>query len=112
MGNEENLLKEISNEIFKIEELIDYQTNSVVSKTLVDRKTGTLTLFAFDKGQTLSEHTAPYDALVQILEGKSKIKISGENLVLESGESTVIPENATHSLKAVKRFKMLLTMIK
>ncbi len=110
--SENSLLREISGKIFKIGELIEYQEGSIVSKTLVDRETGTLTLFAFDEGQTVSEHTAPYEALLQILEGKAKVTISGKDLELKSGESTVIPSSEPHSLKAEEKFKMFLTMVK
>ena len=92
--------------------LIDYQEGSVVSRTLIDKKTGTVTLFAFDEKQGLSEHTAPYDAMVQVLEGEVDITISGKPLKLKQGEITIIPANEPHALTAKTKFKMLLTMIK
>jgi quercetin dioxygenase-like cupin family protein len=92
--------------------LIDYQEGSVVSRTIVDKKTGTITLFAFDQDQGLSEHTAPYDAMVYVIEGEVKVTISGKPLTLKQGETTVIPANAPHSVTAKTKFKMLLTMIK
>ena len=92
--------------------LIDYQAGSVVSKTIVDKPAGTVTLFAFDKGQGLSEHTAPYDALVYIVDGKAEIKISGNPLQAAAGQIVVMPANKPHALKAITRFKMLLVMIK
>jgi len=95
-----------------LEELIDYQEGSVVSRTIIDKKTGTVTLFAFDKNQGLSEHTTPYDAMVQILDGEVKITISGNPIELKRGEITIMPANQTHALSAKTRFKMLLTMIK
>jgi len=91
--------------------LIDYQEGSIVSRTIIDKKAGTLTLFAFDEGQGLSEHTAPYDALVYILDGEADIVISGKHIQLKKGEMTIMPANEPHALKAVTRFKMLLTMI-
>ncbi len=93
-------------------DLVAYQEASVVSKTLIDRKTGTVTLFAFDKGQGLSEHTAPFDAMVCVLDGVAEIAISGKPIVVKQGEMLVMPANEPHSLKAVERFKMMLTMIR
>ena len=89
-----------------------YQDGSVVSRTLINKKTGTVTFFAFDKGQSLSEHTAPFDALVQVLEGEVKITINKIEYNLPEGFSIIMPANIPHGLRAVKRFKMLLTMIK
>jgi quercetin dioxygenase-like cupin family protein len=93
-------------------DLIDYQDGSIVSRTLIDKKAGTVTLFAFDEGQGLSEHTAPYDALVQVIDGEANVVISGKSVRLKKGEITIMPANEPHVLKAVTRFKMLLTMIK
>ncbi|MCW3985104.1 MAG: cupin domain-containing protein [Candidatus Bathyarchaeota archaeon] len=93
-------------------DLINYQEEAVVSRTLIDKKAGTVTLFAFDKGQGLSEHIAPFDALVHLLDGQAEIVISGKALYLKEGEVVIMPANKSHSLKAVKRFKMILTMIK
>jgi quercetin dioxygenase-like cupin family protein len=93
-------------------DLIDYQTDSVVSKTIVDKPAGTITLFAFDKGQGLSEHTAPFDALVYIVDGKAEIKISGNPHQVSAGQMVVMPANKPHALRAVSRFKMMLVMIK
>jgi len=92
--------------------LVNYQNGTVVSKTLIKKETGTVTLFAFDKGQGLSEHTAPFDALVYVLDGEVKIMISGNPYVLKMGEMIIMPANKPHSLKAIKKFKMMLTMIK
>ena len=96
----------------KINELIDYQVKSVVSKEVLKGKTGSVTLFAFDKGQGLSEHTAPFDALVYIFDGEAKITLSGLAHLLTSGETILMPANKPHSLKAVKPFKMMLIMIR
>lgn len=92
--------------------LIDYQAGSVVSRELVRRDTATVTLFAFDKGQGLSEHTAPFDALVQIIDGEAQIRIAGKPVRARKGEMLILPAGRPHALKAVKRFKMLLTMIR
>ena len=93
-------------------DLIDYQEGSVVSRTIVDKPAGTVTLFAFDAGQGLSEHTAPFDALVYNLEGEVEVTISGKAVLVKKGEILVMPANKPHALKATKRFKMLLTMIR
>ena len=93
-------------------DLIQYQTDSVVSRTLIDKQAGTITLFAFDKNQGLSEHHAPYDALVYIIEGEAEITISGKPLSLKTGEATIMPANEPHALTAKTKFKMLLTMIR
>lgn len=92
--------------------LISYQDGSVVSRTLIDKDAGTVTLFAFDMGQGLSEHTAPYDALVYVLDGAVDVKIAGKPVILRSGEMTIMPANQPHALAAKSRFKMLLIMIK
>jgi len=95
-----------------LESLIDYQEGSVVSRTIIDKKTGTMTLFAFDENQGLSEHTAPYDAMVYVLDGEVDVTISGKQVWLKQGEMTILPANQPHALTAKTRFKMLLTMIK
>src|SRR5512141_363541 len=99
-------------EIFNPADAIEYQASSVVSKQLVKKETGTVTLFAFDKGQELSEHTAPYDAMVIILDGAAEITISKKLYSLQSGNSIILPANEPHALKAVSRFKMLLIMVR
>ncbi len=93
-------------------DLVAYQEGSVVSKTLLEKKTGTITLFAFDKGQGLSEHTTPFDAMVLVLDGAAEIVIAGNRTVVRQGEMLVMPANQPHALKAVERFKMMLTMIR
>jgi len=93
-------------------DLADYQKGSVVSRTIIDKKTGTVTFFAFDKGQRLSEHTASFDALVCLLDGEAEIVISGKPLRLKEGEIIIMPANQPHELKAVKKFKMILIMIR
>ena len=99
----------------KTEKLIDmiaYATGSVVSKTLVDKKIGTITLFAFDAGQGLSEHQAPFDAVVQIIEGKARLTIGGKEVTASAGELIIMPGHVPHAVNADERFKMLLTMIR
>lgn len=91
---------------------VDYQADAVVSKTILKKGTGTVTLFAFDEGQGLSEHTAPFDAMVQVLDGEVEITISGKPYLLKQGEFIIMPANEPHALKGVKRFKMMLTMIR
>ena len=95
-----------------LKNLIDYQTESVVSRTMIDKQAGTITLFAFDNHQGLSEHTAPYDALVYIIEGEAEVTINGKPLRLKQGELTIMPANEPHALQAVTKFKMLLVMIR
>ena len=97
---------------FVMAKLVDYQEGAVVSRTLIDEKAGTVTLFAFDEAQGLSEHTVPYDALVYMLDGEAEVTISGKVQHLKEGEMVIMPANKTHTLKALKRFKMLLVMIK
>ena len=95
-----------------IVDMLDYQKEAVVSKTIIEKKTGTVTLFAFDQGQGLSEHTAPFDAMVQVLDGEVEIKISGNPYQVKKGEIIIMPANKPHSLKANSKFKMLLIMIR
>jgi quercetin dioxygenase-like cupin family protein len=95
-----------------LEDLIGYQEGSVVSRTIIDKTAGTVTLFAFDENQGLSEHTAPYDAMVYVLDGEVDVTISGKSVALKKGEMTIMPANEPHALTAKTRFKMLLTMIK
>ena len=92
--------------------MVDYQTGSVVSRQIVKKNVGTVTLFAFDAGEGLSEHTAPFDALINVLEGESDITISGKVHRVKAGEFIIMPANEPHALKAPVRFKMMLTMIR
>lgn len=101
-----------SAQILKIAELVGYQDGSVVSRIIVKAETGNVTLFAFDEGQELSEHTAPFDALVHVLDGEAAINISGKPFHLKTGEAIVMPAGEPHAVKAVGKFKMLLTMIR
>lgn len=95
-----------------LNELLKYQPGAVVSKVLLKKSSGNITLFAFDKGEGLSEHTAPFDAFVQIIEGEAEIMISGKQNLLHGGEAIVMPAGQPHSLKAIAAFKMILVMIK
>ena len=92
--------------------LVEYSKDSIVSKTLLDKSAGTLTLFAFDRGQKLSEHTAPYDAVVQVLDGKARVKIADKTNEISEGQLIIMPANVPHAVDAGERFKMLLTMIR
>ncbi|MFZ5857680.1 MAG: cupin domain-containing protein [Chloroflexota bacterium] len=99
-------------QVLNISELAAYQGGSVVSRQITKADAGNVTLFAFDAGQELSEHTAPYDALVHILDGEAEVRISGVPHTLTAGEAIIMPANEPHALHAVKKFKMLLTMIR
>jgi quercetin dioxygenase-like cupin family protein len=92
--------------------LVNYQEGAVVSRTLLKRATGTLTLFAFDQGQGLSEHTSPFDAVAHLLEGEAEITIAGKPLLAKSGEVVLLPANHPHAVKALEKYKMLLSMIR
>lgn len=92
--------------------LVSYQQGSVVSRTIISDRVGTVTLFAFDVGEGLSEHTAPYDALLHLLEGEAEVTISGKTSLLEQGEAIILLAGKSHAVKAPKRFKMLLTLIR
>jgi quercetin dioxygenase-like cupin family protein len=95
-----------------VADLVDYQEGSVVSKMVLKKEKGTVTAFAFDAGEGLSEHTAPFDALLHIIDGEAEVSVSGESFRLGSGEMIVLPANEPHAVAAVRRFKMLLTMIR
>lgn len=113
---EDNLENTSNNELMenvsKLKELVTYEKNAVVSKTLINLKTGTITLFSFDEGQGLSEHSAPFDALVYIVDGVGEISIGGKPFKLSEGDAIIMPANKPHAVKATKKFKMLLVMIK
>ena len=99
-------------EILDLAGMVSYQTGSVVSRQITKAEAGNVTLFAFDEGQELSEHTAPFDALVHVVEGKGEIIISGTSFYLKSGEAIIMPADEPHAVKATGQFKMLLTMIR
>ncbi len=104
--------EELKAKTLKIEDLIEYQEGAVVSREIIRKGTGTVTIFSFDKGEGLSEHTAPFDAMVQVIDGKAEITISGNKKILEKGDMIIMPANEPHALNAVERFKMVLTMIR
>lgn len=106
-GSDEKLLGGIN-----LTELIETQEESVVSRTLIARPTGTITLFAFDAGQGLSEHSAPFDALVHVLSGKAQITVSGQPHAVDAGQIILLPAGEPHALQAIEPFKMVLTMIR
>lgn len=113
MGDGTNLPgDELPARVVNLAGLVDYQQGAVVSRTLIGRATGTVTLFAFDEGQQLSEHTAPFDALVQVLEGEAEITISGNPLRLAAGQMVIMPAEKPHAVRAIGRFKMMLVMIR
>ncbi|TAL35191.1 MAG: cupin domain-containing protein [Spirochaetes bacterium] len=103
---------EFTREGLAVRELVNYQDGSVVSKTIINKQSGTLTLFAFDKGEKLSEHTAPFDAVVHVLDGSAKITIEGTPYTVREGEFILMPAGKPHALEAVAPFKMMLIMIK
>jgi len=111
-GMEQEGLEKLVGQATRLIDLADYQEGSVVSRTIIDKKTGTVTFFAFDEGQGLSEHTAPFDALVYLLDGEAEIIISGKPIRLKDGEMVIMPANQPHALRATKSFKMILTMIR
>jgi len=104
--------EDIVGKVMELSDMVEYHLGSIVSRTIIDKPAGTLTLFAFERGQGLSEHTAPFDAVVYILDGEAEVKISGKPLQLKQGEMVIMPANETHALRATTRFKMMLAMIK
>lgn len=110
--NSGNAEKSIIAQAAKLSELVNYQDGSIVSKEIIKSEKGTVTLFAFDKGQGLSEHTAPFDALVYNFDGKAEVIIEGKPHLLGTGEIIIMPANKPHALKAIERFKMFLVMVR
>lgn len=98
--------------VLNLEEMVEYSSGGVISKQILKNQAGNITLFSFDQGQGLTEHTVSFDAVVQILDGEAEITIGGNPNLVKKGESIIMPANVTHALQAVERFKMLLTMIK
>ena len=98
--------------VFDLEKMLDYQEGSVVSRTIIKKEIGTVTLFSFDKDEGLSEHTAPFDALVYVFDGEAEISISKQSHIVKKGQMIIMPANEPHALKALNRFKMMLVMIK
>lgn len=99
-------------QVKKLSDIVSYQDNAVVSSEIIKKGAGTITVFAFDKGQGLSEHTAPFDVLVNVIDGQAEVKIAGNPFVVNEGEIIILPANEPHSLQAIEKFKMLLVMIK
>jgi quercetin dioxygenase-like cupin family protein len=98
--------------IFSFNDSVDYSEGGIVSKTVLKKETGNISLFSFDKGEALSEHTAPFDAMITVVDGKGEVIIGGKSFILQSGQSIIMPANITHAVNAVEKFKMVLTMIK
>ena len=107
-----NVLSDCLGKAQSLSGLVEYSKDSIVSKTILDKSVGTITLFAFDGGQGLSEHTAPYDAVVQVLDGSARLTIGGEDKTIAQGQIIVMPANVPHAVNAESQFKMLLTMIR
>jgi quercetin dioxygenase-like cupin family protein len=105
-------MSELAGQVVQLATLLDYQEAAIVSRTVIDKKTGTVTVFAFDQGQGLSEHTAPFDALVYVLDGEAMITVAGVESRVVAGEMLIMPADKPHSLRAAKRFKMMLVMIR
>ena len=99
-------------QVKNLSDLVKYQENAVVSSEVIKKDTGRITVFAFDKGQGLSEHTAPFDALVNVIDGQAEVTVSGKLFTVKKGEMIIMPANKPHSMKAVEKFKMFLVMIK
>jgi quercetin dioxygenase-like cupin family protein len=98
--------------IFSFSESVDYSDGGIVSKTVLKKQTGNISLFSFAKGEALSEHTAPFDAMITVVDGRGEVIIGGKSFLLEAGKSIIMPANITHAVNAVEKFKMVLTMIK
>ena len=102
----------VKDKVFRFDNEVDYSDGAIVSKNVLKRDTGNISLFAFDRGEGLSEHTAPFDALVQVVDGKAEITVGDKKHLLEKGDSIIMPANIPHALRAVEKYKMVLTMIK
>jgi quercetin dioxygenase-like cupin family protein len=98
--------------VYSFNESIDYSDGGIVSKTVLKKQSGNISLFSFDKGEALSEHTAPFDAMITVVDGKGEVVIGGKSFILTAGQTIIMPANITHAVNAVEKFKMVLTMIK
>jgi quercetin dioxygenase-like cupin family protein len=98
--------------VFSFDGSVEYSDGGIVSKTILKKQTGNISLFSFDKGEALSEHTAPFDAMISVVDGKGEVTIGGKPFIVIAGESIIMPANIAHAVKAVERFKMVLTMIR
>ena len=112
MKKTKNNKEDLTGKVLQMNEIVGYGKGAVVSRTIIEKKTGTVTLFSFDKGEGLSEHTAPFDALVGIFDGEAEITIAGKHHIVRAGEFIIMPANEPHALKAVQKFKMALIMIR
>jgi quercetin dioxygenase-like cupin family protein len=115
MDNKKNIPKNLAQLLgksFKPSDLVGYQQEAIVSREIIKKETGNITLFAFDQGQGLSEHTAPFDALVYILDGEAEVRISGKSYYVDKDEMIIMPANEPHALRATKKFKMLLVLVR
>jgi quercetin dioxygenase-like cupin family protein len=110
--NQENVCSECLGQARTLSDLVEYVSGSIVSKTIADKEVGTITVFAFDKGQKLSEHQAPFDAVVQVVDGTAELTIGGEPVTASQGQIIIMPANVPHSVSADERFKILLTMLR
>jgi quercetin dioxygenase-like cupin family protein len=108
----EQIPENLTGKVFNLADLVKHQEGAVVSRMLINKKVGSVTIFSFDKGQGLSEHTAPYDAMVTVIDGEAEINIAGKRYLVRTGETIIMPAGKTHSLTARKNFKMTLTMIR
>jgi len=98
--------------VFNFNDSVEYSDGGIVSKTVLKKETGNISLFSFAKGEALSEHTAPFDAMIQVVDGKGEVIIGGKSFFLETGQTIIMPANIAHAVKAVEKFKMVLTMIR
>ena len=105
-------MSQLAGKVVGLADLLGYQEGAVVSRTIIDKPAGTVTLFAFDEGQGLSEHTAPFDALVHVLDGEASITVSGEESTVRAGEMLIMPADQPHALRAVKPLKMMLVLVR
>lgn len=112
MKNDNEKKEDLRGKALKAKDLVNYDSGAVVSRTIIQKPVGTVTIFSFDKGQGLSEHTAPFDAMVEVLDGEAEILINRKPVLVKAGEFIIMPANIPHALNAVKRFKMALIMIK
>ncbi len=98
--------------VFSFNDSVEYASGGILSKTVLKKETGNISLFSFAKGEALSEHTAPFDAMIQVVDGRGEVIIGGTSFILEAGQTIIMPANIPHAVKAVEKFKMVLTMIK
>ena len=111
-GKPDRKRQELTGKVLALKDLVDYQEGTVASRMIINRKTGSITLFSFDENEGLSEHTAPFDAMVTILEGECEVWVAGQTYRMKEGETIIFPANVPHALSGITRFKMSLTMIR